>query len=608
MSFELNDPSIVSATKDETTNSIAGGSLNDITKFLQNIKENQDRVTKSETKTTEDVSETLNPKSIQVNVPKFHSDYKPNETEKQYVYSVNELLDLSRSVPQTLTDEITSKLPKKNFWRLTNRYPDQNNNKSHTYKSTDGNFDRKNHRNRGNRNNGNRRNSKFSKGDKQYVEEKDVEVNNDDLLALEEEIHPTGNSISDFENWRAKMKELERRKKGLPPLDSTDAPIERPGLGKNTSSISDFFNLKKEDSSLFEELEPADRRSDTPKGSSSRFSSFFHSASSSSNSIVQEKVVAQPPTPKQDDARPAAGSRILSFFSNEKSETDGSNNSTPQPRMVKNITPMGNQSNTTIQESPAIAQVPAAPVQIQSNDNFFQNLLSKGKPDEGVPQLKEQQSPEQEMKQLEGNRQFRRTKSDVSVPSPSTQSQSQPRQNGSRGVSRPQQNQQQQLPLTQQQGRFAMGSQMPVPPHMIPPMGQGIPMPPPGFTGFQGPPPPGIPGQRVQQFFGNQQPQQGKQTRNDQPLSHGNVSRERQRQQRQVPPQFMPAPGGMPPPGFPLMQPPPGFSPNMPVVPNGMAPPQGFFPPQPPVSFLQFGHPQMANSNVPPQMAPQQNK
>ncbi|SCU86037.1 LAME_0D04236g1_1 [Lachancea meyersii CBS 8951] len=481
-------------------------------------------------------------------------DFRPLCTSKSHVYTMHELMEIAKSVSGTSQATLSVHIPKKSFWRLTNRHPDLrqselNNNTGNGHKNNSGfrlqdfNGDKKNHRTKNARNA--KRGGKFAKGDKPYVEEKDVQVNNDELLALEEEIKPTGNSITDFENWRKKMKELERQKKGQSTNNSSDN-IERPSLANNGSSISDFFNLNRQSSSNFEELEPQDSL-ESSKGSHSRFSSFFNAAGPAGTKNESFSTLAQPPTPKDSESRPAAGSRILSFFDNMESRKTAAEQ-TPQ------------------QSTASIPSVSPPPVQEQTNSHFFQGLLNRGKVSS---------SPKSE------DRQFSASDSAVAgapatipySPSGNDQSRTQEpqRSRAPPGLSKIPGNN----PMIPPQG--PPGYPMGIPMNMFGQNAQPMSQPPAAFQQFHMPPP-GV--AMHQPFFNNQRQTGERDEKNIRTLK------------MQLP--FIPGPPNMPPPGFPSMHGmPPGISQDMPMPMNNMMPPPpGFFTSQGP-SIPQHGNQKM---------------
>ncbi|CUS21360.1 LAQU0S03e00782g1_1 [Lachancea quebecensis] len=493
-------------------------------------------------------------------------EFKPQSETKKYVYSMKELMKISKMVSESAKSGATANLPKKSFWRLTSRHPEirqvestGGNGNGHkndgSSRGQDSGSEKKGHRARNSRNG--RRGSKFSKGEKPFVEEKDIKVNNDELLALEEEIKPTGNSITDFENWRAKMKELERKKKGIASKSSTGGQ-DRPPLTNNSSSISDFFNLKKESSSTFEELEPQGTPSENMKGSHSRFSSFFNSTPSPGLSGAQS-TVAKPPTPREEDARPAAGSRILSFFDKMDSQKYAATSVEP-----------------SVQAAEQVPQAKAAPVHEQTNNHFFQGLLNKGKASPGNTERntinRETNGPSVVM---------------TSNTIPTSKVTEKPKEQTARspagppGLSK--------LPpskhvmSSQPQPGFLAG----MPPNVYSSNSQPMGAPPSGFQHFQMP----LPGVAVpQQFFASQRQTgdfAGSQQKDDNSSRPPNM---------QIP--YMPNPRGIPPPGIPPMHMmPPGISQDIPLPMNGMMPPPGFYPSQGP-SFGQFSNMPMPQNGM----------
>lgn len=274
----------------------------DLTEFIKIIKQKQNQMNTN-------LDEPTDLGDLVKNQQLYHNNYKPDNSGKQHIYSIDELLGLSKSIPEKLIIAVSSELPKKSFWRLSSKTSEsgignhhRHNQRMHNNES----YERKHQRGRNNKGNSNRRNSK------KYIEEKDVEVNNDELLKLEEQMLPTGNSIADFENWRAKMKELERKRKGLPQLESSEIEKSEPLASAN--SLSDFFNLKKEDNKTFEELESLENLSATQKCSSSRFSSFFNNSSNAAPDKISNDIHL---TSQKTETVPTPGSRLMSLFNKE---------------------------------------------------------------------------------------------------------------------------------------------------------------------------------------------------------------------------------------------------------------------------------------------------
>ncbi|CEP63157.1 Eap1p LALA0_S07e03686g [Lachancea lanzarotensis] len=489
-------------------------------------------------------------------------EFKPLNSTKSHLYTMQELVEIGKSLSDQSQVSLSVHIPKKSFWRLTNRHPDRrqsevgasmgNGHKNgSTFRMPESNAEKKNHRAKNTRNA--KRGSKFAKGDKPYLEEKDVQVNNDDLLALEEKIKPTGNSITDFENWRKKMKELEGQKRGPSTNSSSDA-IERPTLSNNGSSISDFFNLNRQSSSNFEELEPDQETLESAKTSShSRFSSFFNTGTAASKN-ESSSTLAQPPTPKEAEAKSNAGSRILSFFDNMETEK-GAAEQLPQHKT----------SSTSSVSSP--------PVQEQTNNHFFQGLLNRGKA-----------SPSPKADDARASNDSVATKARATVPystpgGEQSKVQEHQRARAPPGLSSIPGN----APVAPNQGPsgYHMGMSMNTY-SQNPPMAQ----PPTGFQQFQMPPPGvGVP----QPFFTNQGQASEKGNKVFRPPN------------MQLP--FIPGPHNMPPPGFGPMHgmPPPNMSQEMPLpINNMMAPPPGFFNQGGPIP--PYGNPQIAphalNGNV----------
>lgn len=640
----MDDP-VVAASAGAETESVSTdiqafkqNSTDEIAKFFEHIKNKQgifDKQEHSSLSTESGIPATLSStEPAELVVQKYDVDYKPKlSVNKKYVYSINELISISRQLPAGYAEGIVAYLPKKKFWRLNHRQPEHagqsksmgrrgsnkglNGSGSGKGLSGDENnvFEKKGHKGKYARTSNGKKSNKFGKHDRgAYLEEKDVAVNNDDLQALEEEFEPTGNSMADFESWKAKMKEMERKKKGLPPIDQSTSS--KPSLTKTSSSISDFLGLNRVNSDgvannmEFQDIykKAADDNNtiykeaqiESAKGSYSRFSSFF-AQSSSSSSLPTEKntnVESEPlnvqnteSAPNSQNPQVPGGSRLLSFFKNESNTPKDSKNQSslnnqevgPNP-MDSNIVPshLPHVSHTSHsshdsrgsegsngphgipqQEHRAMppptlpSQQTIAPDQLQTNNAFFQGLLNKG--------------------DLQNN--------DRNVQGPPP------------GVMLP----------PGGQTRFNLGQQpSPPPPHTRQPPGINVSRQfpvgmPPGAGGFPAPGPhPTFQSNGVQAVRHSDAPTlmnknvNNVSQRNTQSgtNSNGGTTEGRGLQHSQapppsfqpgmVPPHFMP---GMAPPGFPMM--PPNFNPMYIPPHGGMMPPpagQGFFPPMPPPS------------------------
>lgn len=319
------------------------------------------------------------------------TEFKPVNTSKEHVYSINELLELSKEIPKHTIESISSMLPKKKFWRLYQKHsePRSGNNKT---RGTDNSFDKKNAKGKGQKlSNTKKFGNKFGRNDRSgYVEENDINTNNDDLIALEEEIGSAPNSMMDFEAWKAKMKEMERKKKGLGgsvdsinptggdiPSRSSSALNHNHISEAGTNSISEFLNissskivsnpenelsLQGDDTEIqmnnspdvAVENEISTRESSTTdltqidenrKGGSSRFSSFFSTTSKSKTKDVgpitesHPNVTTADSSPVKQQGSSTGGSRLMSFFDNKEKNVSSnlqlnSSNSSPKLSML----------------------------------------------------------------------------------------------------------------------------------------------------------------------------------------------------------------------------------------------------------------------------------
>lgn len=618
------------------TSAFQQGSTDEIANFFENIR-NRQGIFDNKGQPASPAGDNAPVKQslpVEAVVQRYHLDYKPLvSVNKKYVYSINEMVSISRQLPAGYADGIVAYLPKRKFWRLSHKQPDHGSqgksvshrgsnkglNGSANGKNLSGDdnngFEKKGNKGKYARTPNGKKAGKFGKHDRgSYMEEKDISVNNDDLQALEEEFQPTGNSMADFESWKAKMKEMERRKKGLPPLDQTASS--KPSLTKTSSSISDFLGLNRVNNDSVTngvtELQETYKKSadddnafykegkvESAKGSYSRFSSFFAQSSSSSSLPIEKSPnteseplakqnhgTANASAPNPQNSHVPGGSRLLSFFKNEantprESQSQHSLNnqemrqSPTDPPIASSHSPLGSrttrgfhvshdsngshrQHDLPQQEQHPISQpsLPShqmrAPDQLQTNNAFFQGLLNKG--------------------ELHNN--------DRNPPGPPP------------GVMLP--------PAGQR--RFPMGQQ-PSPPqggHSISMgMSRAFPMGmPPGAGGFPAPQPPagiqpnGAPtvgqsrGSRSMNKNSNNASRRNTPSANSNGAPTEGTGPHRSQppppsfQPGMVPPPFIP---NMAPPGFPMM--PPNFNPMYMPPQGGLMPPpagQGFFPPMPP--------------------------
>lgn len=522
--------------------------------------------------------------TVPVNVSPYSADYKPPISEsKIYVYSINELLSFSKVPASPSIQELIDSLPKKKFWRFGRRFSDQGshkgtgqkngnrspnpNSKTKSVVGEESFGEKKNSKGKNSRVQHPKRGSKFGKGERiGYLEEKDITVNNEDLLALEENFERTGNSMADFESWKAKMKEMERKKRGL--SETKIEGVENKAFSSSTSSsISDFLKLNKNsnaDNGGIEKVDASDRSSadehrknkqnETLKGAS-RFSSFFTQSSSPNvpTPAVNTAASATEQHPDGNAKKPlpaTSGSRLMSFFnadSQKVKQAPGPLRNSSGPKEVINsfIQPTAQYPGPQpVPPLPNVQRVPAGE-QSQTNNLFFQGLLNRGKLQEsnGMP------APPPEM----------------SVPP------------GMGHLSH--------APVPQQSQQAHRGT--------VPP---GFPM---GISPANFPPP----FQRSSQMPAHLVSENTKNIGDSKSMSAGGNSTIHMNQHRNHPPpgvlpQMAP---GMAPPGFSPMQGlPPNFNPSMYGPPAGIMPPNGqpFYPPMPPppggnVNFGPFQIPSM---------------
>lgn len=436
--MELQDPSIISAVVSENNLSAVPSATNEkngnvetfdsLDKFLKDVRAHNEELNDKSSSTT----------PVLEFIPSI-TDYKPDisNSAKVYVYSINELLEYSKNVPSSLLEEKTTSLPKKKFWRLYHRHPEhaghkanyrnQSNNNNFTNKSKSfGNepghasYERRNSKSKN-------KHSKRSYKQEEKSSEKNVEALNSDAMLFDSNFVPSGNSMADFEAWKAKMKELDQQKntpKESTKTQVTDSPYpQNPVTSGSSSIISDFLKLSKPNAAglngdLLNQSTASDRddkiqsthSEDKPvalessRSSSSRFTSFFGGPSSSSSNTMSSRVemnsktVSQHgsettqttllPTETPQERTLGGGSRLMTFFkdssvsSTPKSEPSRVN--TPQlnvakPQQMPHLqpqqpqpqhggNPMMSQQQMMMQGMPPI-----------NNNVFFQELLNKNK-------------------------------------------------------------------------------------------------------------------------------------------------------------------------------------------------------------------------------------
>ncbi|EDO19638.1 hypothetical protein Kpol_1018p178 [Vanderwaltozyma polyspora DSM 70294] len=588
--MELNESSVVGSLSADQSNAnemlsqATAASGSNIMKFFEGLdnKNNQTKKNISEQELPQDDSSDRNPK---LNIHHFDEDYKlnPNKTTKAYNYSINEMLSIKELIPKEFIEGYAIQLPKKKFWRLSGRFADGNgNNKNASHRSNNnrssgissnnrpasgegGQYGRRNSKSKIRGPNVGKKSNRYGKNDK-YVEENDIKVNNSDLMELEGDFQPTGNSMADFEAWKAKMKEMENKKKGIV-IDtpkSAEASSNAKSGAKSSTSILDFLEFESTDSSENNEnatneipVQPTSNKdSGSGSGSSdsqeaatvgtSRFSSFFV-ASPSSTPLTDKNSASSPAQKQQSDPATstsgtniAGGSRMMSFFKNESKQSAGDKKThketvnTPRDANIpipSNTPPQFSQQRNGPNDAQPQMLHPQVHGQPPLNNNaFFQGLLNKGKAGE------------------EGNM------LPPGMPLPA----------GGPG------HLQQPPPPGMGQG-FPMG--MPPPPHM---------MPPPGFPPFQGQ---GLPMQNNPEHkrnINNGSPNPANNSNQRMP-PRDQLKIQNTQQRRMMPPGF---PQGAVPPGFPPMQGfPQNFDPNNRLSPKGMMQMNGqnFYPMMPPM-------------------------
>lgn len=660
----MDDP-VVAASAGSETETIGRGmqnnqnnSADEIVKFFDDIKNRQGIFGDQQKEQVSSELDDIDSAHVRSVGQQYNFDYKPPISfNKQSVYSINDLVSISKQLPEGHVEEIVFTLPKKKFWRLNHKQPEHStqgklvgrrgSNKSLNGSGNSKNFasddnvnlfERKGNKGKYARMVNGKRNSKFGKHEKNgFMEEKDVTVNHDDLQALEEEFEPTGNSMADFETWKAKMKEMERKKKGVPssePVSNTKSSV-----STTSSSISDFLGLNKfqsdatanqnnleanetggknlDDSEITttrKELQP-----ESSKGSYSRFSSFFTQSSSSSslptmrNTHDNENSTSKNNQSAVTENAPAShnpnvpgGSKLLSFFNKEASTPKELKNqaslSTHDVRKSSTDSSTAPPSNSHGPVPPVPSAVPQLRNQqhkphLQPHPQSYPQSHPQSHPQPPMmpPQPFSAQPPPMAPEQLQTNNAFFQNllnKNELQNSKRNTPPGPPP------GVM---------LPPAEQRS-IPLGQQPPPGVHAPngmsrPPFPMGIP-----FGGFpRGPPPAGPPpgtGSPAMPPIGSGVPPMIKETngedskgrrsipgvggneRNINISENGNGLQQNQPaapplQPGMVPPGFIP---GMAPPGFPMM--PPNFNPMYGPPQGGLMPPppggQGFFSPMPP--------------------------
>ncbi|QLL34600.1 hypothetical protein HG536_0G04620 [Torulaspora globosa] len=410
----LNDPMVLSVEQsNEALPPLSSAKADSITNFFERLNQSMKSVDLGGTPQVRD--------NNAPQLPQYTADYKPKDCiNKKHVYSINELLSISKQIPEGACEEIVNSLPKKKFWRLNRRYSDHGNHSkglghrngrnagvnSRPISNEEGVFERRNSKSKATRP---KRGNKHGKNDKNgfLLEEKDIAVNNEDLLALEGEFEPTGNSMADFETWKAKMKEMELKKKGLIGNDTvrTD-PV--PEVSMTSSSISDFLklNTKKAESTTSTSNGPNDANPGSDQvgiqkregameslaGTSSRFSSFFNNSASSVSLPSKPAEVSKEHSVDNSESTSSvsSGSRLMSFFNKDQERreqtpvypNEQSKFMPPPPGLARQDEVKG--QHTLPAQFPMAPMQGARPQQSQTNNAFFQGLLNKGKISESL--------------------------------------------------------------------------------------------------------------------------------------------------------------------------------------------------------------------------------
>lgn len=437
---------------------------NQLINFVQDLKQKQPNFNKDEVfNTVGESSIGSRPANVAQSIEEIKL-YTPDSA--QHVYSVNVLLKMQQNIPESVVNSIMGSLPKKSFWRLTGRAHHEVRN-SHAHNKESGVHEKKNSRGRNSKNGGRRGNQTNNNNNNQtrtQTIESLKDVSRDELLAMEEKLQPTGNSMADFEKWRAQVRELERKKKGGVPLDKDHNDKLR------HSSFSDFFNFKKEEHVTFDELEPPEPCSATPKGSSSRFSSFFSNRLASSTNQVYENNTKVPANTLSESSARANCFRLMSLFNKD----DKGNESIVPHSFPENLS-----TPADFKERPISSSQPSFLAQqsetTEQSSQFFQSLMIRGKANATNTQEKlrpiSSQNPQQPSQQI--------LEKLISNPA---QTGNVPPGLAKANISS------NNVPNVPPPG-FPMHFG---PPHISPPMNGQIPIPPPGFQNFTMVPHPGM--------------------------------------------------------------------------------------------------------------------
>lgn len=446
--MELNDPSIISTTQfsGELSDSDAAAATHKSQQAISNLfqklakKDREEKPIGSVESSTDSSSISIatstnnkesnrkkNKKTTMLNFSSLTdpiTNYKPMELQyKTYAYSMNELYLLKPSLASTsyeedpLISELVKSLPKRKFWRLRMGPPDQKHANNHHFNGSNGGGNWKAGYKNSKSDERRMSRTKNMQGGKRRSQQDDEDKKIDqEMLEMDKNLQlggDGGHSIADFEDWKAKMKELELKKvsksKGI--TNSTAvAPREaaanetsidlRPAMPKGSSSITDFLNLKRQDrkeeplqqtpgipigqpsvsKASIEQVNDLETNSDLGKSSSSRFSSFFNKSATSLPSL---DINNQAPSPNvsvvNNDGNGTphqSGSRLMSFFKESRSST---------PNAESQLSSTSEKDNSKMQTLPQFQQQPqqmqpmAFPQHPPNNNAFFNGLLNKGK-------------------------------------------------------------------------------------------------------------------------------------------------------------------------------------------------------------------------------------
>ncbi|CAI4044346.1 hypothetical protein SKDZ_11G0170 [Saccharomyces kudriavzevii ZP591] len=455
--MELNDPSIISATHlsgESPDNDVAAAthkSQQAISTLFQKLakKDREEKPISSVNSLTDSSNNSIatsannregsNKKNKKTAMLNFSSltdpitNYKPMELQyKTYAYSMNELYHLKPSLTNasfeedSLITELVKSLPKRKFWRLRMGPPDQKHANNHHFNGTNGGGNWKSGYKNGKNDERRMSRSKNMQGGKRRSQQDDEDKKIDqEMLEMDKNLQlggDVGHSIADFEDWKAKMKELDLKKiskaKGIssgtaiaPRESSTqENPADlRPAMPSGSSSITDFLNLKRQDKkeepleqtpvipigqpaiskANIEQVNDIETNSDLGKSSSSRFSSFFNKSATSLPSLDTNNQApstnASAPNNDGNSTPHQSGSRLMSFFKESRSST---------PNAESQLLSASDKDTQEMRSLPQFQQQPQQPQQMRpmefsqhppNNSAFFNGLLNKGKNETNTP-------------------------------------------------------------------------------------------------------------------------------------------------------------------------------------------------------------------------------